>query len=41
MTRPRSTAGSAGSQLDIGDDANDADHLITAEERYRVAMARQ
>ena len=28
-------------QLDIGDDANDADHLITAEERYRVAMARQ
>ena len=28
-------------QLDIGDDANDADHLITADERYRVAMARQ
>ncbi len=28
-------------ELDIGDDAEDNDHLITAEERYRVAMARQ
>ena len=28
-------------QIDLGDDAEDADHLITAEERLRVAMARQ
>jgi arylsulfatase A-like enzyme len=28
-------------QIDVGDDAEDADHLITAEERLRVAMARQ
>ena len=28
-------------QLDIGDDAEDVDNLITPEERYRVAMARQ
>lgn len=28
-------------QIDIGEDAADADHLITAEERLRVAMARQ
>jgi arylsulfatase A-like enzyme len=28
-------------QIDIGDDAADADHLITAEERLKVAMARQ
>jgi arylsulfatase A-like enzyme len=28
-------------QIDLGDDAADADHLITAEERLRVAMARQ
>ena len=28
-------------QLDLGADAEDADHLITAEERVRVAMARQ
>ena len=28
-------------QIDLGDDANDADHLITPEERLRVAMARQ
>ena len=28
-------------QIDLGDDANDADHLISADERYRVAMARQ
>jgi len=27
--------------IDIGEDAKDADHLITAEERLRVAMARQ
>jgi hypothetical protein len=26
---------------DLGDDAEDADHLITPEERLRVAMARQ
>ena len=28
-------------QIDIGDDANDADHLITPEERYRVAVGIQ
>ena len=28
-------------QIDLGDDAEDADHLITPEERYRIAMARQ
>ncbi len=28
-------------QIDLGEDANDADHLITPEERLRVAMARQ
>jgi len=28
-------------QIDLGDDAEDADHLITADERLRVAMARQ
>ena len=28
-------------QLDLGEDAQDADHLITPEERLRVAMARQ
>jgi Sulfatase len=28
-------------QLDVGDDAEDLDHLITPEERLRVAMARQ
>ncbi|MEN3284829.1 MAG: hypothetical protein V7607_5969 [Solirubrobacteraceae bacterium] len=28
-------------QIDLGDDAGDADHLITADERLRVAMARQ
>ena len=28
-------------QIDLGEDAEDADHLITPEERYRVAMARQ
>ena len=28
-------------QIDVGDDAKGADHLITADERYRVAMARQ
>jgi hypothetical protein len=28
-------------QLDPGDDAEDADHLITPEERLRVTMARQ
>ena len=28
-------------QLDLGDDAEDADHLITPEERMRVAMSRQ
>ena len=28
-------------QIDLGDDAEDADHLISAEERYRVAVARQ
>ena len=28
-------------QLDIGEDAEDVDHLISPEERYRIAMARQ
>jgi len=28
-------------QIDLGDDAQDADHYITAEERLRVAMAIQ
>ena len=28
-------------EIDLGDDAADADHLITPEERLRVAMARQ
>jgi hypothetical protein len=28
-------------EIDLGNDAADADHLITAEERLRVAMARQ
>ncbi len=28
-------------QIDLGEDAKDADHLITTEERLRVAMARQ
>jgi hypothetical protein len=28
-------------QIDLGGDADDADHLITPEERLRVAMARQ
>jgi arylsulfatase A-like enzyme len=28
-------------QLDLGEDAEDADHLITPEERLRIAMARQ
>jgi arylsulfatase A-like enzyme len=28
-------------EVDLGEDAEDADHLITPEERYRIAMARQ
>ena len=28
-------------QIDLGDDAEDADHLISEEERFRIAMARQ
>jgi len=28
-------------EIDLGEDAEDADHLITAEERLRVAMSRQ
>jgi arylsulfatase A-like enzyme len=28
-------------EIDLGDDAQDADHLITAEERLSIAMARQ
>ena len=28
-------------QIDLGADAQDADHLISASERYRIAMARQ
>ena len=33
--------GQLGVQVDLGEDAEDADHLITPEERLRVAMARQ
>ena len=28
-------------EIGLGDDANDADHLISPEERYKIAMARQ
>jgi hypothetical protein len=28
-------------EIALGDDAQDADHLITAEERLSIAMARQ
>jgi hypothetical protein len=28
-------------EIDLGEDAEDLDHLITAEERLRIAMARQ
>jgi arylsulfatase len=28
-------------EIDLGDDAKDADHLITPEERLSIAMARQ
>jgi hypothetical protein len=28
-------------EIDLGEDAEDADHLITPEERYQIAMARQ
>jgi hypothetical protein len=28
-------------ELDLGDDAEDADHLITPDERLKIAMARQ
>jgi len=28
-------------QIDLGDDAKDADHYIDADERFRIAMARQ
>jgi hypothetical protein len=28
-------------QLDLGDDADDPDHQISEEERFRIAMARQ
>ena len=28
-------------ELDLGDEAEDADHLIGPEERLRIAMARQ
>jgi len=28
-------------QIDLGEDAEDSDHLISPEERYRIAMARQ
>ena len=28
-------------QIDLGEDADDPDHLISAEERFRVAMNRQ
>jgi len=28
-------------EIDLGDDAEDNDHLITADERLKIAMARQ
>ena len=28
-------------EIDLGEDAEDLDHLITAEERLRIVMARQ
>jgi hypothetical protein len=28
-------------QIDLGEDAEDADHYIDADERFRIAMARQ
>ena len=28
-------------EIDLDDDAKDADHMISADERYRLAMARQ
>jgi len=28
-------------EIDLGDDAEDSDHLITADERLKIAMARQ
>jgi arylsulfatase len=28
-------------QIDLGEDAEDADHLISPEERLQIAMARQ
>ena len=28
-------------QIDLGDDADDADHFLTAGERLKIAMARQ
>jgi arylsulfatase len=28
-------------QIDLGEDAEDADHRITEEERFRIAMTRQ
>jgi hypothetical protein len=28
-------------QIDLGEDAEDADHLISPEERWHIAMARQ
>ena len=28
-------------QIDLGEDADDADHLISPEERYRIAVAIQ
>ena len=36
-----SPAGSAGSRSTSATDAEDADHLITPEERYRIAVAIQ
>ena len=31
----------SGVQIDLGEDAHDADHFISPDERFRVAMARQ
>jgi arylsulfatase len=28
-------------EIDLGEDAEDADHLITPDERLKIAMARQ
>ena len=41
MRESRFTARVRWVEIDLGDDAQDADHLITDEERLSIAMARQ